>query len=397
MEISREAKKIMLRRIVLLALLTIMIILTNTNLVSFTNSFNFVYLIKPLLWLGFAFLVFFFPRVRAAGRLSLHKFIVSLAFGAVVIYIMFMMVGGMLTGFGKSPYSFSPLMIILNLLNIVSFTLGVETARAYLLNSYKGERVILIIGVTSILFCLTELSFFELIKITDRFMLVKYLGGTFCPALAGSILLSYLAYLGGFIPATIYHGLLLAFEWFSPVLPNLSWPMKTFLGCFIPIFSLLFIQHLYLLQSRMIKKVAIGSEQIFSWLLTSIVSVLIIWFAVGMFPVYPSVIVTGSMEPEIKPGDIVLLKKITGEEAKIGDVIQYYHQEEKIYITHRVIAINREKETTLETKGDNNSSPDFTPVTLAQVKGKVMKIIPKVGWITLIFRSKGEIPASVIN
>lgn len=397
MDITREAKRLIIRRMVILGLIAILIILINTNWFSFTNSFYFIYLVKPFLWLGVAFLVFSFPRVRTAGRLSLHKFIASLALSAGIIYILFMMVGGMLAGFGKSPYSFSPLMIILNLLYIVSFTLGVEAARAYLLNSYKGERVIFIVGLVSFFFCLTELTFFELKSITDNFTMVKYLGGTLCPAFAKSIFISYLAYLGGFVPAAIYHGLLLAFEWFSPILPDLSWPLKTFLGCFIPVFSLLFVQYFYLFQSRAIKKMDTGSEQIFSWLMTSIVSVLIIWFSVGMFPIYPSAIVTGSMEPEIKPGDIVILKKISGEEAQIGDVIQYYYQKENIYITHRVIAINHGQETTLETKGDNNSSADFTPVTLAQVKGKVIKVIPKIGWITLVFRSKGEIPNGVVN
>ena len=48
-------------------------------------------------------------------------------------------------------------------------------------------------------------------------------------------------------------------------------------------------------------------------ILTGVTGVLIIWFAVGLFPIYPSVIITGSMEPLIKPGDIVLLKKTDGE------------------------------------------------------------------------------------
>ena len=38
-------------------------------------------------------------------------------------------------------------------------------------------------------------------------------------------------------------------------------------------------------------------------------SVAIIWFAVGLFPLYPSVILTGSMEPDIMPGDVVLVAK----------------------------------------------------------------------------------------
>ena len=89
--------------------------------------------------------------------------------------------------------------------------------------------------------------------------------------------------------------------------------MKTFLGCFIPTFTLLFVRHLYFLQARILKRTTTESEELFGWLLTSVISVAMIWFAVGIFPVYPSVVVTGSMEPQIKPGDIVLVKKITAK------------------------------------------------------------------------------------
>jgi signal peptidase len=120
-----------------------------------------------------------------------------------------------------------------------------------------------------------------------------------------------------------------------------------------------------------------------------------IWFAVGIFPVYPSVIVTGSMEPMIKPGDVVLVQKLEGDEVRLGDVIQYYHPEIKINITHRVIDINREGQMALITKGDNNSSVDADPVMPEQVKGKVIKVLPKVGWFTLILKSEQPVPEGV--
>ncbi|MGI6587279.1 MAG: signal peptidase I [Peptococcia bacterium] len=395
MLIKREPRRQLARCLLVMLFVIVILFLTNTNLFTFTNKSNFIYGGRPLLWLGVAWLVYLFPRTRFAGRLSLRRFIAQLAVGAAVIYLLFLMTAGMTQGFGKSPYAFTPFAILLNLFYVVSFTVGVEAARSYLINSYKGKRVVLILGLVSVFFVLTELSWREIQNIQTNFAAVKYVGGTLCPALAQSVFTSYFAYLGGLVPTLIYHGILVAFEWFCPILPDLSWSMKTFLGCFVPVFSLLFVQHLYLLQARELKRTSTGSEQISGWLFTSIFSVLIIWFAVGLFPVYPSVIVTGSMEPLIKPGDIVLLQKIQGEEAQIGDIIQYFHQEEEIYITHRVIAIDNEAKKKLQTQGDNNPSPDSFPVFLEQVKGKVRGIIPKVGWLTLVLRSKGGIPADV--
>ena len=43
------------------------------------------------------------------------------------------------------------------------------------------------------------------------------------------------------------------------------------------------------------------------------------------------------------------------------------------------------------TKGDNNSAVDFEPVHPEQVKGKIIKVIPKVGWPTLLIKTNKNI------
>ena len=52
------------------------------------------------------------------------------------------------------------------------------------------------------------------------------------------------------------------------------------------------------------------------------------------------------MEPEIKPGDIILVERIVDIEGinklKVGDIIQF--QRDGILISHRIIDIKREEE-----------------------------------------------------
>jgi signal peptidase len=378
-------------------MIALMVILTNTDVFPFASNTYFIYYGRPLLWLGVAFIVYKFPRQRAVGRLSLRRFIIQMAVWAAVIHLIFMMVGGLISGFGRSPYAFGLVTSTINFLYVASLLLGVEAARAYLINSYKGKRPVLVIGLISLFLMFTELTFTEFRNFAEPVKVVRFVGSIFLPVFAQNILTTYFAYLGGFVPAAVYHGILMAFEWFFPILPKMTWPMKTFLGCFVPVFMLLSVRHFYLLQARAIKRVTTDSEELFGWLVSSIISVVIIWFAVGLFPVYPSVIVTGSMEPMIKPGDIVLVQKIKGEEAQVGDVIQYYDIENEVYITHRVIAFKEEGKRTLVTKGDNNSSADAQPVSLEQVKGRVIKVLPKIGWLSLILRSNNPIPEGVIN
>src|SRR5690606_35356850 len=119
------------------------------------------------------------------------------------------------------------------------------------------------------------------------------------------------------------------------------------------------------------------------------------WFTVGVFPIYPSVIATGSMEPMISPGDIILVKKIVNMDGinalKEGDVIQFKRGE--ILISHRIVdVIENDKEgLQFRTKGDNNSTVDTNLVRPQDIKGKVEYTIPKIGWLTLFIKSNQNI------
>ena len=122
------------------------------------------------------------------------------------------------------------------------------------------------------------------------------------------------------------------------------------------------------------------------WITTGIISVLIIWFAVGVFPIFPTVILTGSMEPSLYPGDIAIMRKVKPENIKDGDVIQYFRR--NIFIIHRVIDIDEDGE--FQTKGDNNSAPDSELIGVGQVRGKMIGTVPKLGMLRLILTRRSQ-------
>lgn len=350
------------------------------------GSFWGTYVIRPLLWAGVAVTVWSFPRARPAGKLRLHKYLNMLAFVCAVSYIMVMIMGGMVIGFGKSPYSFTPFAILFNIILVGSLLGGQELSRAYLINSLSAKRPFLIISIISLFFAFINIPFMQLLQFKSFPEAAKFAGNNALPLITENIMTSYFAYLGGPVTALVYQGTLQAFQWFCPILPNLGWVSKTLLGTFVPFISLIIVQQLYIFEARELRRVGRNKEGYAGWIVTCIAAVLLIWFAAGVFPIYPSVIATGSMEPLIKPGDVILVKKMQGQEVQPGDVIQYRHEE--ISITHRVVAIKGE-ERYIETKGDNNDSVDAKLVEPWQVKGKVIRIIPKIGWPTLFLKSQG--------
>lgn len=93
------------------------------------------------------------------------------------------------------------------------------------------------------------------------------------------------------------------------------------------------------------------------------------------------VVLTDSMAPTIKAGDIVLLDPTTHSVPKIGDVAAYtgrrFDGTEVGIFTHRIIggdAVNG-----FLMKGDNNPSPDIQRPKIADVSGVVVFKLPLIG------------------
>lgn len=76
-------------------------------------------------------------------------------------------------------------------------------------------------------------------------------------------------------------------------------------------------------------------------------------------------IASGSMEPEIKRGDIVIIKK--SKKYEIGDIVTY-SANDKYLITHRIIAKDGDA---IITKGDNNNIQD-EKIEEKDIYGKVI-------------------------
>lgn len=97
----------------------------------------------------------------------------------------------------------------------------------------------------------------------------------------------------------------------------------------------------------------------------------------------PFIVLSGSMEDTIMPGDLILTKEIDALELKEGDVISFRTNKYTV-ITHRIINIvDEEGERKYYTKGDNNNSADSEPVCNDQIEGIYRYRIPKLGEIAL--------------
>ena len=96
------------------------------------------------------------------------------------------------------------------------------------------------------------------------------------------------------------------------------------------------------------------------------------------------VVQSGSMEPAIKIGSVVLIKPLSGY--KVGDVITFEGnfkdaKGKKIPTTHRIIEAKVDAGSVLyQTKGDANDSADSNLIASNKVIGKVLLSVPYAGY-----------------
>lgn len=89
------------------------------------------------------------------------------------------------------------------------------------------------------------------------------------------------------------------------------------------------------------------------------------------------IIATGSMEPAISAGDMIIVKK--ADEYCVGDVITFFSDSGDIPTTHRIEEIRVEAGRTIYvTRGDANNAPD-PGVSEANVVGKVVATLSGAG------------------
>lgn len=111
----------------------------------------------------------------------------------------------------------------------------------------------------------------------------------------------------------------------------------------------------------------------------------------------PGLVVTsGSMEPTIDVGDIIIIDNNLGTPIRAGDIVVFRLKGREIPIVHRVVQARegRDQELKFLTKGDNNSIDDTGLYPRGQrwiqreaILGRVRFVIPKIGHFTIFMRN----------
>ncbi len=97
---------------------------------------------------------------------------------------------------------------------------------------------------------------------------------------------------------------------------------------------------------------------------------------------------SGSMEPAVKVGSVVVVKPLPAEEVVLGDIITFRNDRSLTITTHRVDSLETENGLLFYTKGDANNARDPLPVQPRQLVGKVVLTVPYLGYLFAYTRTQ---------
>lgn len=126
------------------------------------------------------------------------------------------------------------------------------------------------------------------------------------------------------------------------------------------------------------------------WLLTLAallgVAVLAVTIGAHVTGVTPLVVRSGSMEPLISTGGMVLVRTVPAGEIAVGDVVAV-DRPDGTRVIHRVLSVEHAGATsTLTLKGDANEDPDPQPITVDDA-GLLVWTVPSVGRVAAFLAS----------
>jgi len=334
------------------------------------------YLIPPIIWL--TMFIISYPNTKP-GILPYRSLVLPIVLMACFsIFVRNML--GFITGFGLSPYVMSVQALIFNMYFFFSRVLGFEYARTFIAQKVfkTKENLATLLGI-ALLFTTLDINVIQFFYIGSELELLKYLSSEFFPIFSLNIFLTYLVFWGGALPSITFITISKGYYYFTPIIPIIPWTLESIIGVLVPFIGIVVISNTKLFSVYVAKK---GEKIGFKGMVQIILPLIILLITTGFLGLRPLIIASGSMQPTLNVGDIVIVTKTSMGDIVEGDIIAYVS--EQGIVVHRVYEIvEHEGKYLVITKGDANKEPDNIPIDERVIIGKALLTIPKVGLLQL--------------
>ena len=303
----------------------------------------------------------------------------------ISIYLILYYTSGIFLGFAKNVYTNSLKNIIINFIMYIAIIPFQEYTRSRIVNNTRNSFIYFLITVALIL---SNINYSNLSNyFSTGSTAFEYIAGTIYPLIIESILCTFLVKKGSYVISLMFLLPLKCADIFIPIVPNMDWFIKVSYISALVIIVYYFANYEYKIFVERFTRKEIKRDDPKKSIPSVVFVMLFTFFVAGILPLKPVALLSNSMFPNVKRGDVVIVKKLKHEDLRnlcIGDIVEY--KIENISIVHRIVDIHKSSngEYIFITKGDANRSED-SPVTEEQIRGIAKHYIPHVGYPSVWF------------
>ncbi len=363
-------KRLLIFEILLLAMLFI-----NSFIYNFLSGFNIsIFLVIVLILFKY---LFGFEKDK-------QRFVKDIILDVIIFLIIFLLLyylSGILIGFYKADNYYTLYGLKTFILPIICYILLREYLRYNMMRKREGSKLLSIITIIFFIFLdLTTSIYYGSFETNyDTFVFVSL---NILPAISSNIIFSYITTKVGYRPIIIYALVINLYPYLIPIVPNPSQYLVSLVDLLVPIFLGYTVYKFFKTHEKNEKPVSNDKnrkKQFIALIPLTILVATLVYFTSGYFRMWAIVIASGSMQPEIYKGDIVIVdKKVNYDKLKKGQVIAY--ETGGVVIVHRLTNKATVDGTNYYvTKGDANKEEDNIIITNDMIVGVVNFKIPYLG------------------
>ena len=371
---KKSYKKLILFDIILIIILTL-----NSFILNILG--NYYYMDIFLLLLLIIFKLFFgFEKDRHRYIKDIFANILIILLISFIIYYIF----GIFIGFYRTTnyltiFGFKTFIIPYILMIIMR-----EYLRCQMLNKTENSKILTI--ATFIVFVLLELSpsyaTTNTSSIYGKFMFAAL---TVLPVVSNNIVCTYIAKKVGYKVNIFWLLIANLYTVFLPIAPNDGLYIQSLIQFLFP-YVLMYNTYSFFKKRENNVPISYVKKRIYIEIpILAIIVFGLAYFVSGFFRYYAVAVATGSMYPNIKVGDVVIIDQHKDYKTlEVGDVIAYKYN--NIVVVHRLCDIVVvDKDYYFYTKGDNNQMVDDYEVRNENVVGIVRYVVKYIAFPTVWF------------
>lgn len=320
-----------------------------------------------------------------------HRYSKDIILEIIIILIAFFLLyylSGLLIGYAKNSNYFT-FNSFKNIIFPIIFYILIKEFLRYQLLMKSSESKILIVFVFLFFIIMDNMIPFSSHTLgfnKDTFLLIAI---TFLPALSENILCTYLSLHLGYQPGIIYLLIMNLYKYLLPIIPNPNEYLYSLIFLLLPLFVLMKIKDWFKkdrTEEIVMNRYNRNKYEFFVMVPLSILVCALIYVVSGYFQFYAIAIASGSMEPKISKGDVVIVDKNI-KTIQEGEILAHKH-EGKV-IVHRVYRVVKDgDEYFVYTKGDANEDYDKYKITTDMFVGIVKFKIPVIGYPTVLVNER---------